>query len=152
MLVLKDIVEIKATPEKIWAFFIDLEKNYKSWHPQDHVLFRWTKGRPMATGSCFYAEELMKGKVKKFRGRIGEVVPYRKIVFINSFPVSTLSPKFEWQIEPGGVNSIFIAVNYMRGEKILRRLLKDGMEDLIEIGKKHMKEEGENLKEILEKQ
>ena len=61
MLVLKDIVEIKATPEKIWAFFIDLEKNYKSWHPQDHVLFRWTKGRPMEEGSTIYAEETVGG-------------------------------------------------------------------------------------------
>ena len=106
----------------------------------------------MVTGSHFYAEELVEGKIKKFKGRIGEVIPHRKIVFINSFPVSTLSPKFEWQIESRGISSIFIAINYMRGEKILRRLLKDEMESLIEIGKKHMKEEGENLKEILEKQ
>jgi hypothetical protein len=39
----------------------------------------------------------------------------------------------------------------MSGEKLLSKLLKGQTESLIEIGKKHMKEEGENLKELLEK-
>ena len=151
MLVLKDKIEIKSKPEEIWAFFIGLDKNYKNWHPQDYALFRWTKGKPMVSGSGFYAEELVMGNVKKFKGKIGEVIPYRKIVFINSFPISTLSPKFEWQIEPKGSKSIFVAINYMRGEKLLSKLLKGQTDSLIEIGKKHMKEERENLKELLEK-
>ena len=27
------------------------EKNYKAWHPKDHVEFKWTKGKPMESGS-----------------------------------------------------------------------------------------------------
>jgi hypothetical protein len=76
---LKDSIEIKATPEKIWDFFVDLEKNYKSWHPEDHVVFEWTKGKPMELGSHFYAEEIMGGKVVKIKGFACEVVPNRKI-------------------------------------------------------------------------
>jgi hypothetical protein len=34
-LVLKDSIEIKTTPEKIWEFFTNLEQNYKTWHPED---------------------------------------------------------------------------------------------------------------------
>jgi uncharacterized protein YndB with AHSA1/START domain len=98
MLVLKDTIEIKATPEEIWAFFIGLDKNYKSWHPQDYILFKWAKGKPMVSGSGFYVEELVMGNVKKFKGKTGEVIPYRKIVFINSFPISTLSPNLNGKL------------------------------------------------------
>ena len=53
---LKDSIDIKATPEKIWDFFVNLDKNYKSWHPEDHILFKWIKGKPMELGSQFYGE------------------------------------------------------------------------------------------------
>ena len=149
-LVLKDSVEIKTTPEKIWEFFTDLEKNYKAWHPEDHVLFKWTKGKPMETGSIFYAEEFVMGKIKKFKGTIDEVIPNRKIVFKYSFPLSLVSPGFEWQIEPKGSNSVFTALSYIRYMGLWRLISPKGIDTLIEIGGKHVKEEGENLKKILE--
>jgi len=155
-LVLKDAIEIKTTPEKIWEFFYNLEQNYKTWHPEDHIIFQWTKGKPMEVGSNFYAEEFVMGKIKKIKGTISEVIPYRKIVFKYSFPLSLVSPGFEWQIEPKGSYSVFTALSYIRAERIMRILLKyseyKGMETLIEVGEKHVKEEGENLKKILEKQ
>ncbi len=154
-LILEDSIEIKTKPEKIWEFFTSLEKNYKVWHPDDHVLFKWTKGKPMERGSSFYGEEFMMGKIKKFKGTIDEVIPNRKIVFKYSFPLLLISPGFEWQIEPKGSNSVFTAISYIRCEKFMRKLLKyseyKGMETLIKAGKKHVKEEGENLKKILEK-
>ncbi len=146
---LKDSIEIK-TPEKIWAFFTDLEKNYKTWHPEDHVLFKWTEGKPMESGSKFYAEEYVMGKIKEYEGTISESVPNRRIVFKCSFPISIVSPKFEWLIEPKGLNSVFTAKTYMRCERFFRILMRKGFDILVEVGKKHMKEEGENLKEILE--
>jgi len=157
-LVLKDSIEIKATPEKIWGFFANLDKNYKAWHPTDHVLFKWTKGKPMETGSEWYGKECLQGELMKGKGTIGEVIPNRKIVFKNAFPLSIVSPGFEWRIEPKGPNSIFTAVSYINAERIMRKLMpifhhhdhKD-METLIAVGKKHVKEEGENLKKILEK-
>jgi len=153
-LVLKDSIEINITPEKIWEFFTNLEQNYKTWHPEDHIIFQWTKGKPMEVGSTFYAEEYVMGKIKKFKGTVVEVVPNRKIVFKYSFPTSLVSPGFEWQIEPKGSNSVFTAISYVRAERIMRKLVKyseyKGMDTLIEVGKKHTKEEGENLKKILE--
>ncbi|MBM4241436.1 MAG: SRPBCC family protein [Euryarchaeota archaeon] len=153
-LVLKDSVEIKTTPEKIWAFFYNLEENYKAWHPEEHVLFKWTKGKPMETGSGYYAEEYIHGKLRKFYGTIGEVVPYRKIVFNHGFPISLASAGFELHIEPKDSNSVFTSVSYIRAEKLMRVLVKFSeykeMENLIKIGQKHTREEGENLKKILE--
>ncbi|KYK33947.1 MAG: hypothetical protein AYK19_12660 [Theionarchaea archaeon DG-70-1] len=150
-LVLKGSIEIKTSPEKIWEFFTNLEQNYTTWHPEDHIMFQWTKGNPMEEGSHFYAEQYVMGKVTKYKGTLGEVIPNRKIVFKMSFPISLGSPKFEWQIEPKGSNSVFIDITYMRFERFYRTFYKKGMERLIEVHDKHTGEERENLKKILEK-
>ena len=151
-LAIKDSIEIKTTPEKIWEFFINLEQNYKRWHPEDHILFRWTKGKPLEVDSTFYAEQLVRGKVVKFKGTFCEIIPNRKIVFKCAFPVSLVSPKFEWLIEPKGPNSVFTAVTYMRFGRLFQKLLKKHIEDSKKVHDKHVKTEGENLKKILEKQ
>jgi len=127
-LLLKDSIEIKTTPEKIWEFFTNLEKNYKAWHPNDHILFKWTEGKPMESGSNWYAEEVLRGKIFKLKGTIGEVILNRKIVFKYSFPISLVAPKFEWLIEPKGSNSIFTAISYLRAGNLFYKLSKKEME------------------------
>jgi uncharacterized protein YndB with AHSA1/START domain len=146
---IRDSIEIRTTPEKIWEFFYDLEQNYTSWHPE-HVVFKWTEGAPIESGSAWYAEEFSMGKLKKLKGTIGEVIPNRKIVFKNVFPASLVSPRFEWNIEPKSSNSVFTAINYLRAEGLYRRIARKTMETAIEASRKHMKEEGKNLKRILE--
>lgn len=151
LLVLKDSIEIKARPEKIWGFFANLEKNYTTWHPKDHVLFKWTKGKPMEVGSKIYAEQYVRGKITKYKGIVAEAVPNRKIVFRWSFPISLVSPKIEWLIEKKGPNSVFTAITYMRCGKLFQKLFKKGTKDLIAAHDKHVEVEGKNLKKILEK-
>jgi len=147
---LKDSIDIKTTPEKIWEFFINLEKNYKSWHPEDHILFKWTKGKPMELGSQWYAEEVLGGKIFKIKGFICEVVPNRKSVSKYSFPLSLVAPKVESLIEPKGSSSVFTAISYLRAGNLFYKLSKNEMERKVGIHKKHVREEGENLKAILE--
>lgn len=149
-LVLSDSIEIKTTPEKIWEFFTNLENNYKAWHPQDHILFKWTKGKPMESGSSWYGEEVVRGKVFKLKGTIGEVVKNRKIVFKYSFPISLVAPRFEWLIEPKGLSSVFTAKSYLRAGDLFYKLSRKEMETKIGMHNKHVREEGENLKKILE--
>lgn len=149
--IIEDSTEINTTPEKIWEFFTNLEKNYKSWHPEDHIVFKWLEGKPMETGTRCYGEEIMNGKVRKFKITIGTVIPNRKIIFHFTFPVTLVSPYFEWRIEPKGENSVFTAITIIRCERFYRALMgKKRWDELIASGK-HMKEEGENLKKILEK-
>jgi len=150
-LILKDSVEIKTTPEKIWEFFTNLEKNYRAWHPKDHVLFKWTKGKPMETGSRWYGEEVVMGKVFKLKGIIGKVIPNRKIVFKYSFPISLVAPWFEWSIEPKGSNSVFTTRSYIRAGDLSLKLARKEMETKIAMHNQHTREEGKNLKKILEK-
>ncbi len=149
-MILSDSVEINTTPEKIWEFFTNLEKNYKTWHPEDHISFKWTEGKPMESGSRWYGEEILRGKLFKLKGTIGEVIPNRKIVFNFSFPVSLVAPKFEWLIEPKGSTSIFTARSYLRAGEFYLKFFKKEMNYKLDLHDKHVREEGENLKRILE--
>lgn len=79
--VLKNSIEIKTSSEKIWAFLANIEKNYKSWHPKEHILFHWTKGKPLEIGSAIYSEEVMNGELLKIKATVVESVPNRKVGF-----------------------------------------------------------------------
>ena len=104
----------------------------------------------MESGSNWYGEEIVRGKVFKLKGVIGEVIRNRKIVFKYSFPISLVAPKFEWLIEPKGLNSVFTAKSYLRAGDLFYKLSKKEMETKIEMHNQHVKEECENLKKILE--
>ena len=66
---LLDSIEVKATPEEVYAWlvrcFTDPEA-YRAWHP-DHVDIRWIKGEPMQAGSIVYAEEYLHGELHKLK-------------------------------------------------------------------------------------
>ncbi|MBC8388466.1 MAG: hypothetical protein H8E13_10525 [Actinobacteria bacterium] len=95
----------------------------------------------------------MREKIFKLKGTIGEVIPNRKIVLKYSFPISLVAPRIEWLIEPKGPNSVFTAKSYLRAGDLFCKfkLSKKEMETKIEMHNKHVREEGENLKKILEK-
>ncbi len=148
--ILKHFIEIEVPPEKVWDFLYNIEMNYKIWHPVDHILFKWTKGNPLEVGSTIYSEQAMNGELAKLKGTCTESVPKRKIVFKLDFPTSFMCPKIEWLIEPKGKNSIFTAVTYYKFGKLFLKFSKDKVEYILETSNKHMEEEGNNLKRILE--
>jgi len=145
-----DAIEIKCSPEEIWNFFLNLETNYIDWHPKDHIKFEWI-GRPMETGTKWYAEEMVHEHLFKLKGKVGEVIPFRKIVFKYSFPVSIVSPKFEWNIVAKASHLEFTAYSYLNAGDLFNRMAKKEMAWKLEATKKHTKEEGENLKFLLER-
>ena len=145
-IVLKDTVEINTTPEKIWDFWANMDKNYKAWHPEDHILFRWTKGRPMEEGSTIYAEEVVGGQLLKGKVTCVGVIPNRKFALKLPFPRS-LFCKYEYLIEPRGENTAFTAYTYLKYPVFAQKRI----DSVIEVGEKHVREEGENLKRILER-
>ena len=148
--VLTDTIGINSSPESIWNFFIHLEENYIDWHPVDHVKFNWV-GKPMETGTKWYAEEIVHGRLFKLHGRIREVNPMKKVVLAYSFPISIVSPRFEWIIEQNNSNSIFTAISYLNAGNLFSKLGRKEMEWKLEATKKHTREEGEYLKKFLEK-
>jgi len=144
-----DSIKIKATPEQIFNFLNGLkdEESYKTWHP-DHVVLRWTKGEPFQEGSVVYFKEYLHGKLHKGKFICTRVIPNRLIEYKPSFPLSVFFPKNQFIIEPvdeGGC--IFTATSILRMGPLGKRLSRRQVEGV----KSHMKEEGENLKAILEK-
>ena len=147
-------IEIRTQPQDIYNFLTHIvdDKSYQQWHRKDHVTFKWLHGRPWAKGSVFYAEEYLHGKLHKFTFEIVEIEPQKRIEYR---PVSRLLrfffPKNEFIIEPKGEVSIFTASGTYRvgwiGRKFFSKAINEGLARVRE----HMKEEGVNLKTLLEK-
>ncbi len=152
--VLTDTVEIKTTPEKIFNFLTSIvdDESYRAWHPEDHVGFRWVKGQPWTEGSKISAQEYLHGKLHKLKFKITKIEPNKKIEYV---PVSRFVRKFfpknEFVIQQKGEFCLFIASGTCRlgwiGKTFFKKAITEGLASL----KKHMQEEGENLKRILEK-
>ncbi len=150
---LTDSTDIRATPEEIFDFLHNLvdDESYRAWHPKDHVTMRWEKGSPWQEGSIVYAEEYFHGKLHKLKFVVTNVIPNRKIEYV---PVSRFLkryvPMMSFSIEPKDASSIFTATAHYRLALLPRLLAKKSVENGLLSVRKHMKEEGENLKRILE--
>ena len=149
MTTLKDSIEIKTTPEKIFSGLIKVfssEEYFKKWH-KDHIKCQWLKGKPFEEGSILYVEEYLHGELHKMKFLGTKVEPNRKIEYKLLFPMSIICPKGSFIIEPKGESCIFTAILSFRFGWLFSRIAKSRLKAI----KTHMKEEGENLKRLLEK-
>jgi hypothetical protein len=149
--IIESSVEIKTTPDKIWDFFYNLENNYKEWYPEEHHFFHWTKGEPLEIDSKFDSLEIVDGHKTRLKGKCIEALKNKEIAFKPAFPASIMCTKLEWIFEPKGETTIFIAKTYYKFGKIFLTLKNGTANQIMEITKKHMDTEGQNLKKILEK-
>ena len=151
--ILTDSIEIKTTAEKIFNFLTSIvdDESYRAWHEEDHVRLRWLKGHPWAEGSVIYAEEYIHGKRHKLKFKITRIVPNRRIEYtpVSRF-VRRFFPKNEYIIKEKGESCLFIASGTYRVGWIGKTFFKKAIENSLSSVRKHMKEEGENLKRILE--
>ena len=148
MITLKDSIEIQTTPEKVfnaWIKVFSSQEYFKKWHP-DHVKYSWIKGEPFAVGSILYVEEYLHCKLGKMKFLITNLEINRKIEFKLLFPTSIICPKGSFMIEPKERSSIFTATLTFRFGRFFQKFAKSRVEAVTT----HMKEEGENLKKILE--
>jgi len=152
--VLTDTIEINTTPEKVFQFLTGIvnSEGYKAWHKEDHVTFRFVKGKPWSVGSVIYAEEYIHGKLHQLKFIITKIVPNKKIEYAPaSWLLRKYFPKNEFIIEAQGDSCRFIASGTYRigwiGKTVFKKKLDKGLSSI----RLHMQEEGENLKKILEK-
>ncbi len=145
--------EIKTTPDEIFKFFDGLvdDESYRLWHPEDHLTFRWLKGEPWQEGSIVYAEEYFHGKLHKLKFVITRVVPGRLIEY---GPVSRFLrryvPGLTFKVEQKGDVCLYTASVHYRLALIPRLLAPRHVKEGLASVRKHMAEEGENLKKTLE--
>ncbi len=144
-------VDINASPDKIWEFLINIETNYKAWHPEDHILFRWTKGAPFAKGSVFYAEQFMMGEKVKYKGKISDCIEGKKITMKFSFPLSLITEKIEMITEGSETSATFRHLTYMKFKFLSRTIFKKRNIKMLNDMDAHVRTEGGNMKRILER-
>jgi len=143
MIVLRDAIQINVSPEDIFEWLSNLDKNYRDWH-QDHVKWEFRGG--FHEGSKCYCEELIHGKLHRMNGRITRLRKKVLVEFKFSFPTTLICPRGSFIIEPDGSGSTFVATLSFRFAGVLSRFAKRRMNSV----KNHMEEEGQNLKRILE--
>lgn len=149
-MILQESIKIKAKPKAIFQFFEEMEHNYSRWHLH-HVLFRWVSGRGVQEGNVFYFEEYIAGKLLKKRVVFTRVEPCRHIEFAPTFWLLKLFLprlvfRIERDVEQDPDECMFVAQIQLRMGPLAARLNKRELDAV----RKHMKEEGENVKRILE--
>jgi hypothetical protein len=154
-IILTNSVEIKTTPEKVFDFLTHIidDESYRAWHPDDHVAFCWIKGQPWKEGSVLYAQEYLHGKLHKLKGVVTRVIPNRTIEFapLPRF-LRIFFPKSAFIIEPKGDICVLTTTGRLRVGWLVRTLAKRQLALGLSSARKHMKEEGENLKRMVESQ
>ena len=147
MQILQDSIEINTKPEKIFQWFKDLDKHYEEWHP-DHVSCqKLTPTNELSIGDIFCYEEYLHGELHKLKFKLTKLEENKLIEFKTQFPFSMICPGGSFLIEPTAEKTLFTATLSFRVGRLLSKLLKSRVEAF----KLHMKEEGENLKKLLEK-
>jgi hypothetical protein len=143
----EDGIRIEAPPAQAFAFFQNMEANYTRWHP-DHIRFEWRKGRGLEVGNKFFFEERIAGKRLTKLVRITKVTPDRYFAFEMTNPIFRFFlPHLSFGFEPDGDGTLFRAELRLHGIGPLGRRINRKEFDAVD---RHMAEEGQNLKALLE--
>jgi len=146
--ILKDSIEIDRLPEIVFEWFNHFVENYKSWHEKDHILAKWIRGRNFEEGSVLYSEEYLGGILEKMNAKVTKNVKNRLIEYRFLFPTSIICSGGSFNFEPSNGGSVFTAKLYFRFGNFLSKIYPSRLNAL----RKHMREESENLKKLLERE
>ncbi|MFC5367964.1 SRPBCC family protein [Salinirubrum litoreum] len=145
-MILAETTRIHASRSDVYRFFEAMEENYERWHP-DHLGFRWVSGDGLQAGAEAYFEERIAGETQAKTVRFTEVVPGRYIEFKpTSLLVGLLLPSISFTIDSTEDGCEFVQRITVRTGPIGARLNRREFDAVRE----HMREEGENLKAIVE--
>jgi hypothetical protein len=149
MIMLQDTIDIRTSPEQVFTWLDHLPEHYLAWHP-DHVACRFVKGDAFKEGSILYAEEYIHGKLHRLRFRATCIIPNSRLEY-SLFP----GMKGAMIIQPlNGMVRFTATLTFGTRVPMLGWLLDRALEPLLsrrlEAMRRHMQEEGENLKRLLE--
>jgi hypothetical protein len=149
MIRLRDSVTIRTTPERLFNWLESMPQEYGSWHP-DHVAYHVLSGSMHQVGSEVECKEYLHGKLHSMRFRLTKLDPARRM----EYEIAALG-KGAFEIIPRGEEVKFVAEVDLGSEApiigwladvVLRALFGRRLEAMRE----HMREEGLNLKKIIE--
>jgi hypothetical protein len=143
---LHDSIWIHTTPERVHRFFQEMDRHYLQWHP-DHLLFRWEQGSGVKPGVVFYFEEIIGGKRMKKRVHFTRVEANRHLEFtFTNRLLALIVPRLAFHFEAEGEGTRFEAEIQIRTGPLGAWLNRREFDAV----RQHMREEGENLKKLLE--
>jgi hypothetical protein len=150
--VLTESIEIRTTPEKIFAFLTGIIDNASFRRLNaENISFRWIKGESWTVGSIAYSEKYLHGKPHRFKFIISKVVPNRHIEYMPASRMMRMFfPKKEFIIENEENTCLFISSATFRigwiGKAFFKRKIDDGLSHF----QAYLRKEGKNLKNTLE--
>ncbi|MFC1618328.1 hypothetical protein ACFL45_00110 [Candidatus Neomarinimicrobiota bacterium] len=149
MISLRDSIEIITTPGQLFAWLDRMPQVYTSWHP-DHVACRSLHGSILEVGSEIESEEILHGKLHSIRFRTTKVIPDKRVEFV----IDGMG-RGAFEARENDATVSFIAELDMGSDMPIIGRLFDFILPLffnrrIEAMRRHMVEEGQNLKAILE--
>ena len=142
---LRDAVDIAAPPEQVWDWLTGLAENYTAWHP-DHVEAHWERGQPHQVGSILLAVEDLGGRREVLRCELTSVEPPRRLEYRLRGGIGVLLRGGAFTVQPRDGGSRFVASISYRFGRLTERVFSRRMSTL----RLHMREEGENLRRIIE--
>jgi hypothetical protein len=146
MMILEVRTNINAPASKIFSFFNEMQENYVRWHP-DHVLFNWRRGCGVAPGNVFYFEEVVADEHEKKEVVFTEVAKDRYLAFAPTDDVfRLLLPRISFEMNEGTQSTELIAQVVARMGPIAVWVYRRKIRRIIQ----HMREEGANLKQLVE--
>lgn len=126
-----------------------MPQEYVSWHP-DHVACHVVKGSLLQPGCEIKCQEFLHGQLHTLRLRLTRVDPGKRIEYMipgfgrGAFEVISEEDKVEFVAELGLGSTLPIVGPLI--DAVLRTLLRPRLEAM----RQHMREEGQNLKKIIE--
>lgn len=142
-------IAIKSAPDRIWdalVFFFQNSDNYKLWH-KDHVSCYWKKGKDFKPGSVLIAEEYLSGQRHKLGFKIRIFDRDNLLKYKMQFPFSIICSGGYFKLVRKNDETEFVAQLNFRPGLLFKIFFKDRLEGM----RRHMQEEGQNIKEFIEK-
>lgn len=145
-MILEERTRVDARPADVFRFFEEMEARYREWHP-DHIAFRWIDGAGLEPGAEAYFEERIAGERQAKRVRFTAVEPGRYIEFRpTGWLTRLLLPRISFSFEPDGDGCRVVQRLHVRTGPIGAWANRREFDAV----RTHMREEGENLRRLLE--
>jgi uncharacterized protein YndB with AHSA1/START domain len=142
---IEDSIRVDAPPERVWSWLSDLAQHYLEWHP-GHVSAEWVRGQPNRVGSVLRAVEDLGGHREVLRFEMTRVEPPHRMAYRVRGAHSIVLPGGAFVVSPDDGGSTFTARLHYRFGAVTEMLFRRR----ITVLRAHMREEGENLKRLIE--
>lgn len=148
MIRLHDTVHIETPPQRVWAWLDALPRHYRDWHPS-HLDCRYVRGNHLSAGAVLHVDERLHGKPHSLILHADVVVPNRLLRYYGR------GVRGAFILEPVGQDTRFTAeLELGMRLPVIGRLLDSVLQRLLAkrlaAVQEHMREEGQNLKQLLE--